>query len=32
LYIEYKIRYSSYIQVVYILCTRDLLTTKREVS
>jgi hypothetical protein len=32
LYIEYKIRDSSYIQVVYIKCTRDLLATKREVS
>jgi hypothetical protein len=32
LYIEYKIWDSSYIQVVYIRCTRDLLATKREVS
>jgi hypothetical protein len=31
-YIEYKTRDSSYIQVVYIKCTRDLLATKREVS
>jgi hypothetical protein len=32
LYIEYKIRDSSYIQVVYIKCTRDLMATRREVS
>jgi hypothetical protein len=32
LYIEYMIRGISYIQVVYIKCTRDLLATKREVS
>jgi hypothetical protein len=32
LYIEYKIRDSSYIQVVYIICTKYLLATKREVS
>jgi hypothetical protein len=32
LYIKYKIRDSSYIQVVHIKCTRDLLATKREVS
>jgi hypothetical protein len=30
--IEYKIRDSSYIQVVHIKFTRDLLATKREVS
>jgi hypothetical protein len=32
LYIEYEIRDSSYIQVVYIICTRDLLATKRDIS
>jgi hypothetical protein len=32
LYIEYKIRDSSYVQVVCIKCNRDLLATKREVS
>jgi hypothetical protein len=31
-YIEYKRRDSSYIQVEYIKCTRDLLETKREAS
>jgi hypothetical protein len=32
LYIEYKIRDSSYIQVVYIEFTRDQLASKREAS